>query len=91
CAVLVDCSPASTTAAWVARLAPLDVPFGAYANAGTPEEALGWGKDPDAEAERYLACTASWVDLGATIVGGCCGTSPAHVAALARTFGPTIR
>ena len=28
-----------------------------------------------------------WADSGVLLVGGCCGTTPAHIAALARAFG----
>jgi len=30
----------------------------------------------------YAAAARGWVAAGATIVGGCCGTTPAHIAAL---------
>ena len=30
----------------------------------------------------YAAAAAGWVEAGATIVGGCCGVGPAHVAAV---------
>jgi homocysteine S-methyltransferase len=33
--------------------------------------------------ERYAAAAADWRARGARIVGGCCGTGPAHVRALA--------
>jgi S-methylmethionine-dependent homocysteine/selenocysteine methylase len=99
-AVLVNCVPASRTAELVARLAHLGVPVGAYANAGAPAEGMGWvdappgalgdGDMPARAAERSAAASAyaerarTWLAAGATIVGGCCGTSPAHVAALRR-------
>ena len=35
---------------------------------------------PEAYAEHAIA----WVDLGATIIGGCCEVSPAHIAEIAR-------
>lgn len=69
------------------------VRLGVYANAGEPGGGFGWGvasTDPTA-AERYAAAAASWIGLGATIVGACCGTGPAHIAALARSFGPEPR
>jgi S-methylmethionine-dependent homocysteine/selenocysteine methylase len=80
--VLVNCTPASRTLAYVERLAAVGVPFGAYANAGLPSDGLGWGDAPD--VERYADLAESWVHAGATLVGGCCGTGPAHIAALAR-------
>lgn len=80
-AVLVNCIPAARTLDYLRPLAGLGVPFGAYANAGHPDEGMGWTSRPDAP-ERYLEHARSWVDAGATLVGSCCGTGPAHVAAL---------
>lgn len=88
-AALVNCVPAARTLPYVRALADLGVPFGAYANAGHPTEGLGWST-PDVKdaARRYADLAAEWVDAGATLVGSCCGTGPATVAALARRFCP---
>ncbi len=90
-AVLVNCVPATKTLPYVEALArrALGVPLGAYANAGAREERIGWVDSRDDKelrdgAERYAALARTWLAAGATIVGGCCGTGPAHVAALAR-------
>ena len=40
----------------------------------------GWNEEPD----RYAAHAATWVAAGATLVGGCCGAGPAHVAGCAK-------
>ncbi len=84
-AVMVNCVPAAHTLAYVKELARLGVPFGAYANAGAIDARMGWTAVPDAPA-RYLACAQSWVDEGATLVGGCCGTGPLHIAALSAAW-----
>ncbi len=81
-AVLVCCTDARLTLPYVDRLERVGVPFGAYANAGDLEGGLGWGA-PGA-ADRYVALAEQWRKTGATILGGCCGTSPEHIAALAR-------
>ena len=81
-AVLVNCVPAVRTLAFVRELAGVGVPFGAYANAGSADDAIGWRSDPSLGAARYAELAESWVDVGATLVGGCCGTGPAHVRAL---------
>ncbi|HVY66229.1 MAG TPA: homocysteine S-methyltransferase family protein [Gammaproteobacteria bacterium] len=53
-------------------------PLGAY-----PE--IGDGTAPAALTPAELASAAEgWLDAGAQIVGGCCGTTPAHVRALRR-------
>jgi S-methylmethionine-dependent homocysteine/selenocysteine methylase len=84
-AVLVNCTAAALTLPYVERLAEAGVPFGAYANAGTPEEGLGWSDTPDVAC--YAALASAWRDAGASVLGGCCGTGPAHVRALAAAFG----
>jgi 5-methyltetrahydrofolate--homocysteine methyltransferase len=40
-----------------------------------------------ATPEDAAAYARRAVDLGASIVGGCCGTTAAHVAAIAATLG----
>lgn len=73
-AVLVACTAAESTLAYVEKLRDLGVPFGAYANAGIPAESM--------TPERYVELARSWISAGATIVGACCGTGPAYVHAL---------
>lgn len=90
-AVLVNCCPApiATEAVPVLREAARGIAFGAYGNGvGRPEEPAGWtfeggGAPPGA----YAAAARQWIALGATWVGGCCGTTPEHVAALAGLLG----
>jgi S-methylmethionine-dependent homocysteine/selenocysteine methylase len=82
-AVLVNCVPAAKTLSYVEALAALGVPFGAYANAGGMNEGIGWGAGAEGAA-RYAELARTWIAAGATLVGGCCGTDPAHIAALAR-------
>jgi S-methylmethionine-dependent homocysteine/selenocysteine methylase len=83
-AVLVNCTPATQTLAYVEKLEGLGIPFGAYANAGRPEDDIGWNTDPSAGARAYQKLARRWVDAGATILGGCCGTRAGHIAELAR-------
>jgi 5-methyltetrahydrofolate--homocysteine methyltransferase len=52
-------------------------------NAGLPEIVEGtlrYGETPEFMAER----TRKLLDLGVNIVGGCCGTTPEHIAAIRR-------
>ena len=52
-----------------------------YPNAGLPNE-LG---EYDEAPETTAALVADWADHGqVNILGGCCGSSPAHIAAIAR-------
>ncbi len=53
----------------------------AYPNAGLPNELGQYDELP----ERTAALIRQWVDDGlVNMVGGCCGTTPAHIAAIAR-------
>jgi S-methylmethionine-dependent homocysteine/selenocysteine methylase len=98
--VLVNCTSARLTLGYVEALAGLPVPIGAYANVGDPGDGLGfiadWGLEPPdveeqrASAERYADLAGSWIAAGATVVGGCCGTGPAHIAALAHRWAGHI-
>ncbi len=90
CAVLVNCIPATRTAAFLRPLSGLEVPFGAYANAGHTDDGLGWTPDPEAP-DRYAEKAAEWVDMGATIIGSCCGTGPQHTQALHERFFKDMR
>jgi S-methylmethionine-dependent homocysteine/selenocysteine methylase len=65
---------------------------GVYANAFTPEPV---SDEPyagistfreDLDPERYLAWASQWVASGATIIGGCCGIGPEHIARLKAHF-----
>ncbi len=87
-AVLVNCVPASKIEPYIEQLSELGVPFGAYANAGEADEGFGWRSAPE-EPARYLAVAERWVQLGATLIGGCCGTGPQHVRALGQRFSNT--
>ena len=54
------------------------LPIFVYPNGGLPSEGDWLGPEPFAEACAKLA------EAGATVIGGCCGTTPAHVRALSQ-------
>ncbi len=85
-AVLVNCIPASKTRLFVEALGDVGVPFGAYANAGAFGEGLGFGFEKDGAPELYADYARTWIESGAEIIGGCCGTGPSHIQALAKAF-----
>jgi 5-methyltetrahydrofolate--homocysteine methyltransferase len=61
----------------LARIA--DRPVIVYPNAGLPNELGGY----DETAAAMAAATRRWADLGLlNIAGGCCGTTPEHIAAM---------
>jgi 5-methyltetrahydrofolate--homocysteine methyltransferase len=63
----------------LSRLSPL--PIFAYPNAGLPNEFGGYDMGPE-EIAKFLGEWAGegWLNL----VGGCCGTTPEHIAAIAQ-------
>jgi S-methylmethionine-dependent homocysteine/selenocysteine methylase len=92
-ALLFNCSKPEVMDAAVrqamAALNGSDIAIGVYAN-GFGEEDDGVAANevirairPDLDPPRYLAWAQAWVESGATIVGGCCGIGPDHIAALA--------
>ena len=71
-------------AAPVLKALATGLPWGMYAHLGEADPVQGWrlpdGHDPEGYAE-WLAGVAA---AGARLVGGCCGTTPDHIAALRR-------
>jgi S-methylmethionine-dependent homocysteine/selenocysteine methylase len=60
---------------------------GLYANIGKTEDIAGWTNTADVSPLEYARLAAKWLELGARLVGGCCGTTPAHIAALRMVIG----
>jgi homocysteine S-methyltransferase len=91
-AVLANCSVPEAMGQALGALAPLGLPFGAYAN-GFTHISGNFLKDAptvkelthrhDLTPARYAEFALAWVDQGATIVGGCCEVGPAHIRHLA--------
>lgn len=82
-AILVNCTPAGVVTSAMKALRQLtDLPIGGYANLGVVEETVGWRIDDSVSGEAYAEQAMSWFDAGASIIGGCCGTRPGHIAAL---------
>lgn len=94
-AVLVNCAPPADITRAVTRLkGNTSLPFGGFAHIGRfsppswkfeffPQfvETESWSP------QRYADEAARWREAGARILGGCCGTGPAHIAALRTRFG----
>ncbi|MBT7163953.1 MAG: methionine synthase [Victivallales bacterium] len=63
------------------RAAAPDTPILVHANAGLPQLVDGADVFPDTP-EEMAGMTAAIVAAGANIIGGCCGTTPAHIKAM---------
>ena len=80
-AVGINCSLGpDALAPLLARMAPFArVPLMVQANAGLPRIEDGRTLY-DIDAEAYAHAAEALLDAGATVVGGCCGTSPDYIA-----------
>ena len=69
---------------YVAELSRIaDVAISAHPNAGLPNAFGGYDETPEQMAEHL----SEWADSGfLNIVGGCCGTTPAHIEAFSRAL-----
>jgi S-methylmethionine-dependent homocysteine/selenocysteine methylase len=84
-AAAINCVPAASLENDLRALAALtSLPLGAYANLGRPG-ADGSPSDP-LDPDAYARIAGRWLAAGARLVGGCCGTGPAHTAALRRSL-----
>ena len=66
------------------RSVPAGVPVFVKPNAGLPNPDGSYNLDPDGFAAEMKEYTA----IGVSMVGGCCGTTPAFIAKLHETFSP---
>ena len=67
------------------RTAAPDKRFWVKPNAGWPEQVGGRIMYP-ADAEYFGEYALSFREAGANVVGGCCGTTPAHIASMRRAL-----
>ncbi|HEY7690327.1 MAG TPA: homocysteine S-methyltransferase family protein [Dongiaceae bacterium] len=83
------CAPESIDAA-MPELAKLSKVAGGYANTfqPVPQDWVMDGKKPtdgllklreDLDPEHYAVHAKAWLAAGAKVIGGCCGTGPAHI------------
>ena len=87
-AVLINCSRPEVVTTAIEIVSSFNKKFGAYANAFT-KISSGFLKDAptvdaleerkDLNPENYLEFVMEWVELGASIVGGCCEVGPEHI------------
>jgi len=85
-AIGINCIPATRLAVGLERLARAlpGAALCAYGNLGLPADGPGWTFTEELAPEDYAEHASRWIGLGARIVGGCCGTTPAHTRALRR-------
>ncbi len=97
-AILINCVPLAYSDQALAELraatpwqAADSGPIGLYANVGHADDRLGWTLTNDVLPEAYARHAQHWLAQGVRIIGGCCGTTPAHIAALGQLIKTASR
>lgn len=81
----INCTPVPTLHAPLTELLSSvagRVPCAAYGNIGHTDAISGWTTTAACTPEEYARAAANWLEQGAKIVGGCCGTTKEHLAAV---------
>jgi S-methylmethionine-dependent homocysteine/selenocysteine methylase len=85
--ILINCVPlACIDRAFDELRAAHRGPIGLYANVGHANDRLGWTLTDNVQPAAYAQHARQWLRQGAAIVGGCCGTTPDHIAALSNVM-----
>lgn len=92
-AIMLNCCEPERVTTAMPELVSLYPLVGGYANAFKSVEALTIGGTVDAlearedtSPEHYAAHTRQWLREGASLVGGCCEITPAHIRHMAETL-----
>lgn len=82
--LLLNCATPEVMDQAYPRFASLagNLPHGFYAHLGEPDDTVGWKLPPEGDPQRYAQWVAGRVTKETRFIGGCCGTTPAHIAAL---------
>ncbi len=86
-AVGVNCTPPGFVRALLGSTGDLPVPLLAYPNLGSTWDAAGKRWIAEGPRPDLGALASTWRDAGATTIGGCCGTGPDDIVAIATTIG----
>jgi len=79
----INCSAAPSLQAALSNLrAATQLPIAVYANPSHTEDYQHWDETDAAQPAVYAQYAQRWLEAGAHLVGGCCGTRPEHIAAI---------
>ena len=84
-AILVNCIPVAQVSGALRELhavTPASINIGAYANVGHVDDEVGWTLTHAVSPLNYANAAREWCAIGASIIGGCCGTGPEHIRAI---------
>ena len=92
-ALLINCSRPEAVSTAVDVIKDFGFPFGAYANGfekiskdfvETSPTVDKLEQRHDLDEKKYADFAMSWIDQGASIVGGCCEIGPSHILELSK-------
>jgi S-methylmethionine-dependent homocysteine/selenocysteine methylase/SAM-dependent methyltransferase len=88
-ALLINCLPVEHVTGMLSWLRDFtELPLGVYPNLGHLAGSL-WRFDEATGPSEYAKLALAWRAEGAQIVGGCCGTTPEHIASAADALADT--
>jgi S-methylmethionine-dependent homocysteine/selenocysteine methylase/SAM-dependent methyltransferase len=88
-ALLINCLPVDHVPGMLPWLRDFtDLPLGVYPNLGYLAGDR-WRFDERIGPEEYAALALEWREEGAQLIGGCCGTTPDHIASAAAALAGT--
>ncbi len=83
--ILINCVTLAVARKAVEALAgTTTLPFGVYANAGRTQPTREGVIHQSHSDEEFVAAAREWIATGATMIGGCCGTTPDTIRGLSR-------
>jgi len=88
-ALLINCLPVEHVPGMLSWLRDFtELPLGVYPNLGHMASSR-WRFDETIGPPEYAELARSWREEGAQIIGGCCGTTPEHIAAVVEAVAAT--
>ena len=82
-AVLGNCIAPDLALPVLEQLSRSGFPCGVYPNLGTPGARPTEARSDERSPAELASLARGWIRAGASLIGGCCGTRPEHVGALA--------
>jgi S-methylmethionine-dependent homocysteine/selenocysteine methylase len=87
-AALINCVPCDGVDLGLRAAALSGLPYGGYAHIGNIDPASGWIYSAMLSPREYALRAKRWIDRGASVIGGCCGTTPSHIEELGKISPP---
>lgn len=89
-ALLVNCVPRELVPAALAAMGAVTaLPVGCLPNLGRPGDGR-WEHDDRVSAEEFADEALVWLEAGAQLIGGCCGTGPEEIRAVGRALDRAV-